>query len=191
MSAKALKQLMPVWAYTVVAFVLGTLSYDRQFTWRQNLTLVISGILSWMLIEYGLHRFIFHYNARSTFGRRLIYAAHMAHHENPRATRGILSGFVLSAPVAAVYGLLLYVTTRSAHIASYLLIGVAVGYITYQLLHYQAHHRKPRLRILRYLQAYHLLHHYRTPDLRFGVTTPVIDLAFGTFRPVTKRFSSS
>ena len=190
MSAKALKQLMPVWVYTVVALVLGTLSYDPQFSWRQNLALVISGILSWTLIEYGLHRFIFHYSARSDFGKKFIYAAHLAHHENPRALRGILSGFVLSAPVAAVYGLMLYVTTGSAHIASYLLIGVAVGYITYQLLHYQAHHRKPRLRILRYLQAYHLLHHYRTPELRFGVTTPVIDVVFGTFRPVTKRFST-
>ena len=188
MSGKALKQLMPVWVYTVVAVVLGLLSYDREFSWRQNLALVISGILSWILIEYGLHRFIFHYSARSSFGKKFIYAAHLSHHEDPRALRGIFSGFTLSAPVALVYGLLLYGTTGSAHVTSFLLIGVAVGYITYQLLHYQAHHRKPRLRILRYLQAYHLLHHYRTPELRFGVTTPILDLVFGTFRPVTRRF---
>ena len=181
---------MPVWVYTLVAICLGLLSYDRQFSWRQNFVLITSGIISWMAIEYGLHRFIFHYSARSSFGKKFIYTAHLAHHENPRALRGIFSGFYLSAPVGAVYGLLLYLTTGSAHMASSLLIGVGVGYITYQLLHYQAHHRKPRLRVLRYLQAYHLLHHYRTPELRFGVTTPVIDLAFGTFRPVTKRFST-
>jgi sterol desaturase/sphingolipid hydroxylase (fatty acid hydroxylase superfamily) len=36
--------------------------------------------------------------------------------------------------------------------------------------------------LLRYLRRYHLLHHYKTPDLRFGVTSPLFDLLFGTFR---------
>jgi sterol desaturase/sphingolipid hydroxylase (fatty acid hydroxylase superfamily) len=38
------------------------------------------------------------------------------------------------------------------------------------------------MRLLRYLRRYHLLHHYKTPDLRFGVTSPLFDLLFGTFR---------
>src|SRR5262245_55254471 len=98
---------MPVWVYTIVAVLLGTLSYDREFTWHQNSALIMSGIVSWMLIEYGLHRFIFHYSARSAFGRKFIYAAHLSHHEDPQALRGIFSGFTLSAPVALLYGSLL------------------------------------------------------------------------------------
>jgi hypothetical protein len=139
-SAKALKQLMPVWVYTVVAFVLGTLSYDPKFSWRQDLTLVVSGILSWMLIEYGLHRFIFHYSARSSFGRRFIYAAHMSHHRIRELRRRVLWFRSERARCRDIRPTVVS-TTRSAHIASFLLIGVAVGYISYQLLPIMAHHR--------------------------------------------------
>ncbi len=187
MSSTAWRQLAPVYVYTPIAVCLGLLTYDKEFSWRQNLALLVLGILSWTIIEYGLHRFIFHYSARSSFGQKLVWAAHLSHHENPRAKSRLFSSFVVSAPVATAYWLLLYISTGSQHFASYLLIGVAVGYITYQLLHFQAHHRRPRLRIFRYLQTYHMLHHYRTPELRFGVTSPLIDLVFGTFRPVRKQ----
>jgi sterol desaturase/sphingolipid hydroxylase (fatty acid hydroxylase superfamily) len=33
---------------------------------------------------------------------------------------------------------------------------------------------------------YHLLHHHDTPELRFGVSSPLFDMVFGTFRPVMK-----
>jgi dihydroceramide fatty acyl 2-hydroxylase len=187
MSIMALRKLTQLVFYAVLAVCLGVLTYDKEFSWRQNLALIVAGILSWQLIEYGLHRYIFHYSARSDFGQKLVYAAHLSHHDNPRAPSKFLSGFVLSAPVATAYWLLLYLASGSAHFATYLLIGVGVGYISYQLLHFQAHHRRPRLRVFRYLQTYHMLHHYRTPELRFGVTSPLIDLVLGTFRPVRKR----
>jgi sterol desaturase/sphingolipid hydroxylase (fatty acid hydroxylase superfamily) len=55
------------------------------------------------------------------------------------------------------------------------------------LLHYRAHHRRARLRLFRYLRKYHLLHHYKTPELRFGVSSPLFDIIFGTFQPVASR----
>ncbi|HTG94655.1 MAG TPA: sterol desaturase family protein [Pyrinomonadaceae bacterium] len=187
MSIMALRKLTQLFFYAVMAVCLGLLTYDKGFSWRQNFALLGLGILSWIFIEYGLHRFIFHYSARSSLGRKLVYAAHLSHHENPKAPSKFLPGFVLSAPVATAYWLLLYLASGSAHFATYLLIGVGVGYITYQLLHFQAHHLRPRLRVFRYLQTYHMLHHYRTPELRFGVTSPLIDLVFGTFRPLRRK----
>jgi dihydroceramide fatty acyl 2-hydroxylase len=186
-SIMALRKLTQLFFYALMAVCLGFVTYDNEFSWRQNFALIAVGILSWQLIEYGLHRYIFHYSARSRFGQKLVYAAHLSHHDNPRAPSKFLSGFVLSAPIATAYWLLLYLASGSAHFATYLLIGVGVGYISYQLLHFQAHHRRPRLRVFRYLQTYHMLHHYRTPELRFGVTSPVIDLVFGTFRPLRKK----
>ena len=187
MSIMALRKLAQLFFYAAMAVGLGLLTYDKEFSWRQNFALIAVGILSWQLIEYGLHRYIFHYSARSGIGQKLVYAAHLSHHENPRAPSKFLSGFVLSAPIATAYWLLLYLASGSAHFATYLLIGVGVGYISYQLLHFQAHHRRPRLRVFRYLQTYHMLHHYRTPELRFGVTSPLIDMVLGTFRPLRKR----
>lgn len=184
------KHLAPVFFYTALVVCLLALTPDENYSWKRNLLFIITGIFSWTLIEYGLHRFIFHYTARSAFGRKLIYAAHLSHHDNPRAINRLFSGLLISLPVATIYMLLAWSVTGSRHAATYLFTGLAAGYICYEWLHFQAHHLRPRLRLFRYLQKYHLLHHFRTPELRFGVTSPLLDVLFGTFRSVRKRKSS-
>jgi sterol desaturase/sphingolipid hydroxylase (fatty acid hydroxylase superfamily) len=116
-----------------------------------------------------------------------VYAAHLSHHENPRGTNQFFSSLLVSLPVAIVFLLLAWIVTGSLHAAAYTFAGLAGGYSCYEWLHFQAHHRRPRLRVFRYLRRYHLLHHYQTPELRYGVTSPLIDLILGTFRPVRKR----
>jgi sterol desaturase/sphingolipid hydroxylase (fatty acid hydroxylase superfamily) len=181
------KQLSPVYFYSALVVCLLAITPAANFSWRQILLLISLGVLSWTLIEYALHRFIFHYTARSERGRKFVYAAHLSHHENPRATSRLFSGLLISLPVAGVYLLLTWLTTGSSRAAAYLFTGLTAGYFCYEWLHFQAHHRRPRLRLLRYLRRYHLLHHYQTPEHRFGVTSPLFDVVFGTFRPVRKR----
>lgn len=188
MSVTGWKQLMPVYFYTAIAACFIAVTSGEGFSWRLIFLLIALGVLSWTLIEYGLHRFVFHYNARSVFGKKLLYAAHLSHHEHPRARYRLFSGLFISLPIA-VYLLLAWVTTGSSHAASYLFAGLIAGYFSYEWLHFQAHHRRPRLRLFRYLRQYHLLHHYQTPELRFGVTSPLLDMILGTFRPVRKPLS--
>jgi dihydroceramide fatty acyl 2-hydroxylase len=180
------KQLMPVYFYAALAACLIAITPGERFSWRLTFLLIAFGVLSWTLIEYGLHRFVFHHNARSSFGKKLLYAAHLSHHKYPRATYRPFSSLFVSLPIAILYLLLAWVTTGSSHATSYLFTGLTAGYFSYEWLHFQAHHRRPRLRILRYLKKYHLLHHYQTPGLRFGVTSPLFDVMLGTFRPVRK-----
>ena len=184
------KQFAPVYFYTTLVFCLIALTHDDNVPWRQNFLFIIAGFFSWTLIEYGLHRFVFHYKARSTAGKKFLYAAHLAHHENPRALNRLFSGLLISLPVAIVYFLVTWSVTGSLHATTYVFTGLASGYSCYEWLHFQAHHRRPRLRLFRYLRKYHLLHHYQTPRQRYGVTSPLLDLIFGTFRPVRKRKSS-
>jgi sterol desaturase/sphingolipid hydroxylase (fatty acid hydroxylase superfamily) len=181
------KQLAPGYFYTTLVVCLIALTHSEEFSWRQNVIFVCFGVLSWTLIEYVLHRFIFHYNARSDAGRKFVYAAHLSHHETPRTANNFFSSLVISLPIATAYVLLAWIVTGSLHAAAYLFAGLAAGYLCYEWLHFQAHHRRPRLRLLRYLRKYHLLHHYQTPELRFGVTSPLLDMLMGTFRPVRKR----
>lgn len=186
------KHLTPVYFYTALVVCLFALSNNESFSWLQLSLLIGLGVLSWTLIEYGLHRFIFHYHPRSDFGKRLLYAAHISHHENPHATNRLFSSLLISLPVATAYLLLAWIVTSSLQAASYLFAGLTAGYFCYEWLHFQAHHRRPRLRLFRYLRKYHLLHHYQTPELRFGVTSPLFDVIMRTFRPVRKplRFTS-
>lgn len=181
------KHLTPVYFYTALVVCLIALTRGEDFSFSQYFVFISSGVLSWTLIEYALHRFIFHYHARSTLGRKLVYAAHLSHHENPRGTNQFFSSLLVSLPVAIVFVLLAWIVTGSLHASAYTFAGLAGGYSCYEWLHFQAHHRRPRLRLFRYLRRYHLLHHYQTPELRYGVTSPLIDLILGTFRPVRKR----
>lgn len=180
------KQLAPVYVYTALVLCLIALTRNEDFSWRQNVLLICFGVLSWTLLEYVLHRFIFHYSAHSAFGRQLLYAAHLSHHETPRATNHLFSSLLLSLPIATAYLLFAWIATGSLHAATFLFAGLSAGYFCYEWLHFQAHHRRPRLRLFRYLRKYHLLHHYQTPELRFGVTSPLFDVIMGTFRPVRK-----
>lgn len=184
------KQFAPVYFFALLVVCLITITRNEHTSWSQNFLFIIAGVFSWTLIEYGLHRFIFHYTARSEVGKKLIYAAHLSHHENPRAINKLFSGLVISLPVATVYLLLAWLATGSLHATTYLFTGLTAGYFCYEWLHFQAHHRRPRLRLFRYLRKYHLLHHYQTPKQRYGVTSPLLDLIFGTFRPVRKRRKS-
>jgi hypothetical protein len=68
-----------------------------------------------MLIEYVLHRFIFHFTPRSEFGRKFVYAAHLSHHENPRATNNLFSGLLISLPIATAYFVAAWLATGSLH----------------------------------------------------------------------------
>jgi sterol desaturase/sphingolipid hydroxylase (fatty acid hydroxylase superfamily) len=181
------KALAPLYFYTTVVLCLFALTRGEALSLGAGLLLLVSGILSWGLIEYGLHRFVFHYDARSELGKKMVYAAHLSHHDNPRATNRIFSSLLISAPVAAAYLLLGRIATGSWRAASFLFAGLALGYFYYEWLHFRAHHRRARFRLFRYLRKYHLLHHYRTPELRFGVTSPLFDVIFGTFRPVASR----
>jgi sterol desaturase/sphingolipid hydroxylase (fatty acid hydroxylase superfamily) len=180
------KHLAPAYFYTALVACLIVITSGEGFSWRQNVVLIAFGVLNWTLIEYGLHRFVFHYSARSVFGRKLLYAAHISHHDHPREANRLFSSLVLSLPIATVYFLLAWFVTGSLHVAVYLFTGLTAGYSCYEWLHFQAHHRRPRLRLFKYLKMYHLLHHHDTEGLRFGVTSPLFDMLFGTFRPVMK-----
>jgi len=58
--------------------------------------------------------------------------------------------------------------------------GFTLGYLVYDLTHYATHHFAMRSGILRYLKRYHMMHHYKTPDQRFGVSSPLWDIVYRT-----------
>ena len=49
------------------------------------------------------------------------------------------------------------------------------------MMHYATHHFPMRRgRVWRYLKRHHVMHHYKTPNARFGVSTPFWDWVYGT-----------
>jgi len=184
------KKFTPFWLYALLAsslLVMAASSEDRPVASR--LLLIAFGLLSWSFGEYLMHRFAFHADyRRGSYGP--IHALHLAHHDDPQGVDQLFVSFWMSAPVSIVYFSLGWIIFSSWQIAAYLFFGVSVGYLSYEFLHYKAHHGDSHLRVLRYLKKYHLLHHGETPNRRFGVTTPLFDCLFGTFESVSRRYHS-
>ena len=188
MVATGWKQFTPFYIYAAASVCFIGVIGAEGLSWIQLLLLLGSGIMTWLLIEYGLHRFIFHYDAHSALGQRILHRTHLAHHENPGNTK-LLSGIVLGLAIAPEIVLVAWAITGSWRAAFYFLNGVAAGYFYYEWLHFYVHHSRTRLKLFRYLRTYHLLHHHQTTEMRFGVTSPLIDLIFGTYRSVGNRLS--
>jgi sterol desaturase/sphingolipid hydroxylase (fatty acid hydroxylase superfamily) len=58
--------------------------------------------------------------------------------------------------------------------------GFVVGYMSYDVTHYYVHHYNPKTRYGLALKKHHMLHHFKTPELRFGVSSMIWDYVFGT-----------
>lgn len=142
--------------------------------------LIISAFVSWTLVEYLLHRFIFHFPAVGKLGERFIFIMHGLHHEDPvDPTRLVMPPFA-SVIIAAI----LYVIFRALLGPDYVSMFFAAflaGYLCYDYTHYAVHHFTPRTRFGRYVKQNHMIHHFVNPDARWGVSSPLWDYVFGTY----------
>ena len=140
------------------------------------------GFFLWELVEYLLHRFVFHCeDALPDNGAALFahFMAHGIHHAFPmdryRLVFPIVPGYSLGIMLYSVYWLLF----PSAYVRL-LFAGTLIGYIQYDLTHYYLHHSRPHFARFRELKTYHMLHHYRDPLNGYGITSKVFDKLFGT-----------
>jgi sterol desaturase/sphingolipid hydroxylase (fatty acid hydroxylase superfamily) len=130
----------------------------------------ILGLLSWTLLEYSFHRWIYH---RS---RTLAHAGHRMHHESPKTLIGMpwfmTTGFLWG--VWLVFAELLHVRFFLSFMA-----GLVTGFLVYGLFHHLHHHFNLNNSWYRKLKAHHNIHH-QLPDVNFGVTVWFWDYVFGT-----------
>jgi len=144
----------------------------------------VAGLFLWTLVEYTLHRFVFHYKARSPFQERIVFLFHGIHHAQPQCKTRLVMPPVVSIPLAGLlYGLLFLIfgpVFGLPHLVDPLMSGLLTGYLVYDLTHYATHHFPMRWGFLKFLKRYHMMHHYKTPDRRFGVSSPLWDIVFRT-----------
>ena len=145
---------------------------------------ILIGIFIWTFAEYTLHRFVFHFRARNPRQERVTFLFHGVHHAQPQCKTRLVMPPAVSVPMAFIfYGLfygLVGAGLRSPHWVDPLFAGFMLGYLIYDLTHYATHHFRMRSGVLKFLKRYHMQHHYKTPDQRFGVSSPLWDVIFGT-----------
>ena len=130
----------------------------------------VLGLLSWTLLEYAFHRFIYHK------GNTLAHKGHMMHHESPRMLLG-MPWFITSG----LFWLIWYVVAVrfQIHFVTSFTGGVLTGYFVYCTVHHIQHHFSIANTWFRELTKHHNIHH-RLRDVNFGVTNRFWDKVFGT-----------
>jgi sterol desaturase/sphingolipid hydroxylase (fatty acid hydroxylase superfamily) len=137
------------------------------------------GMILWTFTEYVLHRFVFHWNAKSRAGKYFVFLFHGLHHDDPQdPTRLVMP------PVPAMLIVsLLWMLFSSIFPYKYIDVIMAfflVGYLCYDYIHYATHHFPMTSPIGKYLRKYHLQHHYSGEQSKYGVSSPLWDYIFGT-----------
>jgi hypothetical protein len=126
------------------------------------LSSLIAGLLTWTLLEYLGHRFVAHWCDRIC-----------AHHEAP-LDYSVGPSWSVVVGVLAVFWLLCP--------SSLFALGLTLGYAAYAVVHYLCHHTAVSSRALRALRRNHNVHHHVDERTNYGVSSPLWDVVFGTYR---------
>ncbi|MEN4012766.1 MAG: sterol desaturase family protein [Bellilinea sp.] len=144
----------------------------------------IMGLFLWSLSEYLLHRFLFHYKPKTARQEKIFYLFHGIHHEQPQCKTRLVMPPVVSIPMAlaffGIFHLLFSVFFNAPFLTAVIFSAFIFGYLVYDITHYATHHWQMRSGILKALKRHHMRHHYKTPNQRFGVSSPLWDYVFDT-----------
>lgn len=149
--------------------------------WLIAISFWVMGLFVWTLVEYCLHRFIFHldgYLPDHPVALTLHFLLHGIHHYLP------MDGYRLVLP-PALFLILAYPFYRLVfaifpfYMACSGFAGGTLGYIMYDVTHYVLHHTHlPQF--FQDIKTYHLEHHYKNYEMGFGVTSRFWDVIFNT-----------
>ncbi len=142
--------------------------------------LFFAGLFVWTLTEYLLHRFVFHYEPTSEWGKKLHFLMHGVHHDYPNDSLRLVMPPVVSLPLALLFYALFFFIMGEASTWSFF-AGFLAGYLFYDMLHYATHHFAMKGAIGLWLKHHHMKHHYQTAHRNYGVSSPLWDFVFGTF----------
>jgi 4-hydroxysphinganine ceramide fatty acyl 2-hydroxylase len=164
----------------VVGYMLYISIWHRQLSIVSVSALFLLGILLWTLLEYLIHRYVFHYEPKTRFGKRLHYIIHGVHHDYPNDARRLVMPPSISVPLAFLfYGIFLLIFGRLTPVV---FAGLVFGYLCYDMLHYATHHFPMKRGVWLWLKQYHLRHHYKDDHVGYGISSPLWDYVFGTTR---------
>lgn len=139
-----------------------------------------TGLVFWSFVEYAIHRWIYHIDYKIEPIRWFLDGFHRHHHNNLQDYRVLNAGFLLIYPIfILVFGLTLILTSWAFSL--YFTLGVLLYYFFYENIHYFIHYKAYESGYMKWIQQYHLYHHYRNWDVNYGNTLAVWDRILGTY----------
>lgn len=177
-------KILPLFAFLI--YIMFTL-YAGQ--WRIMILSFIFGWVTWSLMEYIIHRWVYHVPIKNPKLSWVIDAFHLHHHKDLSDHEVLNAGFLLVYPLFIIISTLTYFMVRDAAIASAYVFGILVYYFLYEMVHYFIHYRIYSRGYMAFIQKYHLYHHFKRWNKNYGNTTSFWDRVLGTYDASYKTFS--
>lgn len=144
--------------------------------WTSGLFLALFGFVAggpilWPLIEYALHRWVFHIPTTSGNGilNVLHFLLHGIHHKTPHDTTRLLAPL----PMVLFLSTAIYMAMRlviSSEMSVALWIGIFVGYVQYDYTHLYLHTPGKKPAWIRHLAKRHQGHHSHQHNRFYGIS---------------------
>lgn len=143
-----------------------------------GLLVTVLGLLAFTLVEYLMHKHLFHMEPDTELKDKIQYSTHGVHHDYPKDKDRLAMPPFISALYAVIFYMVF--TLVMGDYAMYFLPGFLIGYSLYLGVHYIVHAYPPPKNFLKVLWVNHAIHHYKDPDVAFGVSSPLWDILLGT-----------
>jgi 4-hydroxysphinganine ceramide fatty acyl 2-hydroxylase len=171
---------VPMIIYIPVILVMLYLSIAVHHISALNIVgLFIGGIAVWTLAEYLLHRFVFHFNAKSEFGKKIHFIFHGVHHDYPSDSKRLVMPPSVSIPLAVLFFFIFRLIFGESLMLPFF-AGFILGYLIYDISHYAIHHFNMHSKFWLAIKNHHMLHHYQDEYKGYGVSSPFWDYVFRT-----------
>ncbi|KII91632.1 hypothetical protein PLICRDRAFT_51769 [Plicaturopsis crispa FD-325 SS-3] len=184
-STLSMSYLRPITLTVPTTLPVSSLAALPASAFYKTMACFFTGNLLWTILEYTLHRFLFHVDAwlpdRPVF-LTLHFMLHGIHHYLPMDRLRLVMPPVL-------FGALQTPFTRFAHavlppaVANGIISGIFTFYVMYDCMHYALHHTALPA-YMKEMKKHHLAHHYKNFELGFGVTSRIWDIVFNTLIPI-------
>lgn len=170
---------IPISMFVIFAIVLLYLAFTiTTLSTGTIIGIFFLGFIIFTLIEYFVHRYLFHMGTETKTKEKLQYAFHGVHHEYPKDKDRLAMPPLVSAVIATI----LFLSFRQI-MGDYVyafLPGFVLGYAAYLFVHFSIHAFPPPKNFLKVLWVNHGIHHYKDHESAFGVSSPLWDYIFRT-----------
>jgi sterol desaturase/sphingolipid hydroxylase (fatty acid hydroxylase superfamily) len=131
------------------------------------------GWFGWTVVEYVLHRFVFHLEPKTRLLQQFIFLIHGNHHAAPNDPLRNLMPPIVSLPLGGlIWAFCAYVMGPQGN---WFFLGFVTGYMVYDLVHYCCHQYPMKDGFLRKLKVHHMHHHFHREGGNFAITGVIWD----------------
>ncbi len=163
----------------VIGYFIYLSTMNRNTGFEILISLYLGGMIFWTFTEYFIHRYLFHFDAKSEFSKKMVFYCHGVHHDFPNDSKRLVLPPIASIPLAILFFYIFKLVLPTGFLYPFF-AGFVSGYLIYDMIHYATHHAKIGGKLWMAIKTHHLKHHFKDPEKGFGVSSPIWDILFGT-----------